>query len=133
MLVRLAFTDGASNGPAAKRTRVQSISLVYSSLAFFFGLTGVSGLIFVVVNTPSRFLLTLVKRLAHFVPFESRGKVTRSTGFRYRTSVLRAENPDALIFCSSFKGACLLFLARQPTSPLPKLEKTSLATFPLFW
>ena len=88
--VRLARLGGLADGNGRNEQRAGGekdfrpvdLSLVYSSLAFFFGSTGVSGLIFVVVSTPSRFLLTLVKRLAHLVPFVSRGKVTRSTGFR---------------------------------------------------
>ena len=58
----------------------------------------------------SRFLLTLVKRLAHLTPFVSRGKVTWSTGFRYRTSALRAEKPDALIFLLLVQGRLLTVL-----------------------
>ncbi|MFR5659442.1 MAG: hypothetical protein ACLUDU_16380 [Butyricimonas faecihominis] len=126
MLTLPTVTEGTSNGPAAKG--LSSSRSCWCTPRWLF--LRVYGGVRVNLRRSARALLVDARETIGPRCRSCHGKGTWS-GLRYRTSALRAS--PALIFCSSFRGACLLFLARQPTSPLPRLENTSLATFPLFW
>lgn len=87
-----------------------------------------------VVNTPSRFLLTLVKRLAHLVPFVSRGKVTGKGHVEYRVQVpylgVKGREARRVDFLLLVQGRLLAVLGAAADLAVAQIGKYLVSDFP---